>query len=105
MNSFFKTTTISTPLVTSLGSTDFTLNDDGSIDKKHASTTIGSYAAVFLTNNFEKARHDAVIKKYSSTFITENYIESLSDEELETALQKLGLLEKELAAKTISKRV
>lgn len=105
MGSLFKTTTISTPTITSLGTTDFTLNEDGSINKKHTSTTIGSYAALFTTNYTEEDRHDALIRKYASASVAESYVESLSDEELEIALQKLGLLEKELTTKNTSKMV
>ena len=104
MGSLFKTTTTSTPTITSFGTTNFTLNDDGSIDKKHAATTIGSYAALFTTNYTEEARHDALIRKYASASVAESYVESLSDEELETALQKLGVLEKELEMKN-TKRI
>ena len=105
MGSLFKTTTISTPILTALETTNFTLNEDGSINKKHASTTIGSYAAVFSTNYSEEAKHDALIRKYASASVAESYVESLSDEELETALQKIGILEKELTEKNSTKRI
>lgn len=87
------TTTYAMPTTTALGSTDFTLNDDGSINKSHAATTLGSTGTVASTTLFEEAEHEAVLRKYTNACVTERYIESLSDEEIESALEKLGLLE------------
>ena len=88
------TLTTTTGVGAAISTTGFTINDDGSIDKKSAkglSTTIVSTSALttagFITN---KHGMDKIHEKYSSS-----YIDSLSDEELEAMLVKLDLLEAE----------
>ncbi len=99
------TTSYVLPTATACGSTYFTLNDDGTIDKKHLSTVAGTYATTTSTYAYSNYQHDAVLRKYANAEKAERYVESLSDEELEVALQKLGVLEDELVKESVTKTI
>ena len=84
-------TLISSGVCTVSLSTNATVNDDASINKKKGAEFLGTTAlsvattAVGYTIQGNTVR--SVQQKYSSA-----YVESLSDEELEQALQKMDLL-------------
>ncbi len=105
MYNVFETTTSLMPSTTAYGSTNFTLTDEGEIDKKHLGTIIGSYSALTSTYGYQCYKHDAVLRKFAEAQTAENYVESLSDQELELALQKLGVLEDAMNENNSTKKI
>ena len=88
------TTTIITGLGTLTASTSATVDKDGNIDKKRrnkiAATTITTTATT-IAQNMITAKHLSRIYEMSA----QAYVDSMTDEELAEALEKLDLLEKE----------
>ena len=87
------TTLISTGLATGLPLTA-AIGPDGSIDQKPLCMALGITAASATTifigdREIEKGQRE-IYQKYTSA-----YVESMTDEELESALVKIGLLEEE----------
>ncbi len=99
--SIFDTTTSMMPTLTATGSTNFALNEDGTVNKKNALTTLLPYVSTTSSNIYQENSYNAIIRKYSNAKVTEDYVSSLSDEELEVALLKLGLLEEEMDKDTV----
>lgn len=84
-------TLISSGICTATISTNATVNDDASINKKQGAEFLGTTALLVATTAVGYTINTNTVKsiqqKYSSA-----YVESLSDEELAQALQRMDLL-------------
>lgn len=87
-----KTLTFTTGAASSVGVTMSTLNDDGSVNEDSRNAILGTTAATTATVVGGTVLNNNTLDKIYEKYAT-SYIESMSDEELETALAKLDLLE------------
>lgn len=78
-----------------VGTTSTTFNEDGTIDTEKRNTLIGSSAilggTIIGSSMLEDNTMNEIYEKYSSS-----YIDSMSDEELVSALEQLDLLERNI---------
>ncbi len=93
------TTSMLTSTSATLSTTTSTLGEDGSIDKDKRNLLLGSTALTTGTligeNIVENHVMNEIYDKYASA-----YVESMSDEELAIALEKLDLLESSMSENT-----
>lgn len=99
-----KTTTLGVGTSTVLLVCDTTLNDEGQIDKKGQRVTTSITAATAITAFGNGTLNEQRINEIENGY-TQAYVESLSDQELEAALERLNLIEAEVSTKNNSKSI
>ena len=92
MGTLRTTTLLSSYVGLPLSSTAYTVNEDGTVDKKKSQRLTTSIATSTTTLATEDLLDRYQIKK-SHDRLTSSYIDSLSDDELAQALEQLDLLE------------
>ena len=93
MRPIFIATTVGGALVTAYKSL---INADGTVNeeslKKGLTTSLISTGTAAVSNTIVEVRSDRILNKYAESHASA-YVESMSDEELVAALEKLDLLE------------
>lgn len=77
---------------TAVGSTVYSVNDDGTIDKKKGTSLLGTTLAGTVSTAIQDGISHSKISKIHER-ATSEYFTSMSDEELVSALEQMGLLE------------
>lgn len=93
------------PTTTTLGTSSFTINENGDIKTNNALATLATSTGATVINYLESDKYDEAFNRYASIKEGQSYVESLSDEELVNALEKLDLLETEMSTEPNSKRI
>lgn len=88
------TTSILVDSALAYSTTAATLTDDGTVNKKARNRLVGTLVTTSTTSTISKINEQATLNRIHERAAAE-YVESMDDDQLESALIKLNLLEEE----------